>query len=336
MQQIMTIVQQLLYIYGGSLNKFLADDKGTTIIGAFNLPLPQAARSQPQFFSSYSTRAVRAALDIRDELHAVGVRSSIGITTDTAFCGVVGGSNRKEYTMIGDCVNMAARLMQAASGRCLTDMTTYQEARAKCIFQHLLPITVKGKEKPIPVFAALRQQARDTPATPPAICDHSHRILTPEQAEGDLAGSGAVRKTVRTAASQTHCTLYGRSRHVQLLGQLLQDLEDDYTKESHAMHNCRQAHQHTSTHRTPHIPHPTSHIPHPTSHIPHPTSHIRHPTSDTTYIRHNIHHASCIMHHTPHARPGGGSQGGGTASRSESLPWCQSLLCGAVGARDRQ
>ena len=48
MQQIMTIVQQTLYIYGGSLNKFLADDKGTTIIGAFNLPLPASARSQPQ------------------------------------------------------------------------------------------------------------------------------------------------------------------------------------------------------------------------------------------------------------------------------------------------
>ena len=42
---------------------------------------------------------------------------TLGITTDIAFCGVVGGTNRKEYTMIGDCVNMAARLMQV--WRCL-------------------------------------------------------------------------------------------------------------------------------------------------------------------------------------------------------------------------
>ena len=40
MQRIIEAVQAALYRYGGALNKFLADDKGTTLIAAFNLPMP--------------------------------------------------------------------------------------------------------------------------------------------------------------------------------------------------------------------------------------------------------------------------------------------------------
>ena len=43
MQRIIEAVQAALYRYGGALNKFLADDKGTTLIAAFNLPMPAAA-----------------------------------------------------------------------------------------------------------------------------------------------------------------------------------------------------------------------------------------------------------------------------------------------------
>ena len=114
MQRIIEAVQAALYRYGGALNKFLADDKGTTLIAAFNLPMPAAAAAAAAFFSHHPTRAVASAVDARDALRSVGVRSSIGVTTGVAFAGVVGGAERKEYTIIGDSVNLAARLMQAA------------------------------------------------------------------------------------------------------------------------------------------------------------------------------------------------------------------------------
>jgi class 3 adenylate cyclase len=40
--------------------------------------------------------------------------ASVGVTTGVVFCGVVGATMRKEYTVLGDTVNLSARLMQYA------------------------------------------------------------------------------------------------------------------------------------------------------------------------------------------------------------------------------
>ena len=41
-------------------------------------------------------------------------KASVGVTTGPTFCGVVGSSLRREYTVMGMLVNLAARLMCAA------------------------------------------------------------------------------------------------------------------------------------------------------------------------------------------------------------------------------
>ena len=102
--------------------------------------------------------------------------------------------------MIGDSVNLAARLMRAAQGRCLTDTATYLEARIKCTFEHLPPIKVKGKEKPIAVFAATEQ------------------IVESDQSGVPLSqGTSHTKRTIlETRSNET--TLYGRFSHVQWQG----------------------------------------------------------------------------------------------------------------------
>ena len=55
------------------------------------------------------------AFDLEEELSQIKCRCSIGISSGIAFCGVVGTSgSRREYSILGDCVNLSARLMQMA------------------------------------------------------------------------------------------------------------------------------------------------------------------------------------------------------------------------------
>jgi class 3 adenylate cyclase len=52
--------------------------------------------------------------DVSARLWDLGLLASVGITTGVVFCGVVGSATRKEYTVLGDTVNLSARLMQYA------------------------------------------------------------------------------------------------------------------------------------------------------------------------------------------------------------------------------
>lgn len=85
---------------------------------------------------------------------------SIGITTGQCFCGVIGSDLRREYTVMGDLVNLSARLMaNAGVDGILTDERTYSQARRVFAFEEHEPILVKGKEKPISIYSPTRRMA---------------------------------------------------------------------------------------------------------------------------------------------------------------------------------
>ncbi|HEX8135541.1 MAG TPA: adenylate/guanylate cyclase domain-containing protein, partial [Actinomycetes bacterium] len=143
-QRAMHTLQTALYRYEGSINKLSVDDKGTTLVAALGLP-PLAHEDDP-------ARAVQAALAMRAGLTGLGERAAIGITTGRVFCGVVGDQRRREYTMLGAVVNLAARLMQAAPGGILCDAATAQAAGTALIFEELPAMEVKGHADPVAVY----------------------------------------------------------------------------------------------------------------------------------------------------------------------------------------
>ncbi len=137
-QRAIEILQRALYRFEGSINKISVDDKGVSVVGAMGLP--------PMAHEDDADRAVKAAVLIHGELSDEGVSCSIGVSTGTVFCGAVGNDLRAEYTVMGDAVNLAARLMQMADGGILTEEHTWRLSRDTAHFEKLPPLAIKGKE----------------------------------------------------------------------------------------------------------------------------------------------------------------------------------------------
>jgi predicted ATPase/class 3 adenylate cyclase len=144
LQLVMATVQPILQRYEGSLKQVVVDDKGLTLIAVFGLP-PLAHEDDP-------ARATRAALAVQTALRELDVRCAIGLATGRAFCGAVGSEVHREYDVIGEVMNLAARLMQAAPDTILCDVATHRAAQSRLRFQDLPAISVKGKTQPVAVF----------------------------------------------------------------------------------------------------------------------------------------------------------------------------------------
>ena len=151
-QAAMCELQQALYHYEGSINKLSVDDKGVTLVAALGLP-PLAHENDP-------VRGVQAALAMHARVRALGGTASVGVTTGRAFCGTYGSPVRREYTLIGKAVNLAARLMQAAAGSILCDEATCRAAQGRIHFETLSPIAVKGRIELVPIFRPLGETVR--------------------------------------------------------------------------------------------------------------------------------------------------------------------------------
>ena len=103
-QIIANTVQRSIYRTRGALNKFLLDDKGSVMLVAWGLP-PMSSRNDP-------LDAVCSCITILHEFDKLGFQCAMGLTTGTCFTGVCGTvGNRREYSMLGEVVNLASRYM---------------------------------------------------------------------------------------------------------------------------------------------------------------------------------------------------------------------------------
>jgi len=146
-QLLIRLFQRSCYALEGSVNKFLVDDKGMLLLVVFGLPP----------LNHYSDDPMRAALMATrccDTLRDEELEGRAGVTTGTCWCGVIGNSVRREYTVLGDVVNLSARLMaNAEPGAVLCDQVTHKASSEYLLFnENKEAIKVKGKAKPVPIF----------------------------------------------------------------------------------------------------------------------------------------------------------------------------------------
>lgn len=183
-QTVMRAMQTVVYKYEGSINKLSVDDKGVNLVAAQGLP--------PMAHEDDIVRGVQTAVDLKRALKKLGLRFAIGVATGHVFCGLVGSSQRREYTMIGDIVNLAARLMQASPGEVLCDEATYQAAREQLVFESLPHLTVKGRGEPIRVYrpsGKMRQTIRPQTAL---VGRSAERLLLIDRMQALLRGGSSV------------------------------------------------------------------------------------------------------------------------------------------------
>ncbi|MGC5324667.1 adenylate/guanylate cyclase domain-containing protein [Brevibacillus sp. SYSU BS000544] len=148
MHQTIEKIQTILQIQEGTIHKISLDEKGIAVVAAMGLP--------SLTHEDDAIRAIKAGLEIHSNISGKGIVNSIGIATGLVFCGSIGNAIRREYTMIGDTVNLAARLMQAADGRILCDEQSFRLTSSQIHYQRNETLQLKGFSDPVPVYQPIR------------------------------------------------------------------------------------------------------------------------------------------------------------------------------------
>lgn len=138
---------------GGTIDKYIGD----CVMALFGAPVAReddperamdAALAMQAFLEKYSEDLQRRA--------GLSLSLRIGINTGKVLAGYVGTSDREDFTVMGDAVNLASRLEHACPvGSILISHETHRMARGLFRVKQLDPIRVKGKRDPVRVVEVL-------------------------------------------------------------------------------------------------------------------------------------------------------------------------------------
>jgi len=157
-------------VEGGIVNKF----GGDSLLAVFGSPLNPS--------ENHAERAVRAALRMRHALAEFNreqaasempeLKVGFGIATGELVAGNIGSARKVEYTVIGDPVNLAARLQELTAelgADILMSAMAAQRASEVARLRPLGTIEVRGRAEPVEVFTAdeLRTPMPSSPAVTP-------------------------------------------------------------------------------------------------------------------------------------------------------------------------
>ncbi len=142
--------------YGGILSRIDPYSNGSKLLILFGAPVAHEDDPHRALHTALALHRALAALNTRWQrrlsLSEPPIRHRFGVTYGRVFTVEAGSPTRHEYTVMGDEVNLAARLMSAAQpGQTLASAPLHAAARDAFAFTALPAIMVKGKQQPIPL-----------------------------------------------------------------------------------------------------------------------------------------------------------------------------------------
>lgn len=160
-EQVVAVINEYLTIqtdkvmkWKGVVDKFVGD----CVMAVYGVPMPK---------DDDAYRAVRTAMDIRESVlklnvirektKQICVGIGIGVNTGDVVSGNMGSPQKMDYTVIGDNVNLAARLEANAPAHTVyVSESTYNETKDRIEYEELEAIKVKGKKEPVRIFSPVK------------------------------------------------------------------------------------------------------------------------------------------------------------------------------------
>lgn len=153
LNEYLSAMTEIIFKYEGTLDKYVGDE----IMAFWNAPVEQ---------QNHTDLACCTALDMMEKLHELNaawpeekkLNIGIGLNTGIMTVGNMGSKNRMDYTLMGDNVNLGARLEgtnKIYGTNVIISEFSYARIKEKFLCRELDNIRVKGKNKPVKIYELL-------------------------------------------------------------------------------------------------------------------------------------------------------------------------------------
>jgi adenylate cyclase len=145
-----TEMVEIVFRYGGTLDKFMGD----ALMALWGAPIARVDDADRATRAAVAMQQVLGRLNARWKLQGRPPLSvGIGLNAGEVFAGNIGSQRRLEYTVIGDAVNIAARLCsQAGPGEILIAEPLHAALTLPPPVSALTPVPLRGKSRPVPIY----------------------------------------------------------------------------------------------------------------------------------------------------------------------------------------
>lgn len=160
------LVSSAVFKHGGSVDKFLGDG----ILAVFGAPIAQPNHAGNALRAADEIRARLVELnDMRTKMGEPAILIGTSLATGEVVTGTLGRGAQLAYTVVGDTVNLASRLVGLARpGEVLVTATTYRDGAStgdtgRFDFSGPFTLRVRGRDEAVTIYASADSQATGEP-----------------------------------------------------------------------------------------------------------------------------------------------------------------------------